>query len=507
MKIQMNMTLIASIRRSLLITGFLIAGTCLFGQYSNVMYYMQSVPQAHFLNPARQPLCNFYFGIPAASSVFVNYGNNSFDVYDLIFPGSGPQSDSLITILHPSYDIGEFIDKLKISNLQSADASVSLFSLGFRAKNSYITIDLSTKTTARIAVPRDLMAIVLQGNGEFIGKEADFSPLRLNASAYHEFGIGISRRLTRHFYFGFRPKLLLGVANVTTANPVPDIGLYTDPDNFDLNFHSQLTLNVSAPIDVTYTSEGEIDNVEFRDIPDNEIVNTILNVKNPGMGLDLGMEYKLTDKVALSASLLDLGFIRWGSNTYNFKQNGEFLFTGFDLSDGLVEDSDWEFEDEAESLLDSIKTLFNVDDEAEAYFTFLAPKLYLGASYDLNNTLRLGFLSRTEFFGARLRQSLSLSANLFLAKFLNLSASYNILNGTYDNLGAGFALKLGPLHVYTVIDKVPVRWTKIEATTDDFDELNGLIIPSKLNSINARIGLNFMFGCRQKRMNDKPLVF
>jgi hypothetical protein len=495
-----------SFRKSIAVLGLLLAGSSLLGQYSNVMYHMKSVPQSLSLNPAKQFRCDFYLGFPGLNSVFTNYGNNSFDLYDLVFPGTGEQADSLITILHPSYNIDDFINKIKISSLQSVDANISLFTMGFRAKKSYISFDLSTKVAGRVALPKDLLAIVLKGNGDYIGQEANFSPLRVNATAYHEFSIGISRQLSPKLTFGFRPKFLLGVANVTTASPVPNVGLYTDPDNFDLTFHSRLEVNVSAPIDVYTNADGGIDSIVPKEIESGDIVKNVLNFKNPGMGLDLGAEYQLTDKLILSASLIDLGFIRWGSNTYNFKQDGEFLFTGFDLSKGMVENSTWNFDDEAKALWDSVKALFDVTNQADAYFTFLAPKLYVGASYDVNRMIRLGFLSRTEYYGSKLRQSVSLSANFLLAGFMNVSAAYNIMNQSYDNLGIGFSIKGGPFQFYVITDKIPIQFTKIKAATGDFKDLDGWILPSELNSINVRFGLNLIFGCRHKKLLDKPML-
>ena len=36
------------------------------GQQSNILYYMKGVPQSHLLNPATQPRCGFYLGLPGA---------------------------------------------------------------------------------------------------------------------------------------------------------------------------------------------------------------------------------------------------------------------------------------------------------------------------------------------------------------------------------------------------------------------------------------------------------
>jgi len=39
-----------------------------------------------------------------------------------------------------------------------------------------------------------------------------------------------------------------------------------------------------------------------------------------GLGMDIGATYDLTDRIVLSASLTDLGFIRWNKDVTNLKQ-------------------------------------------------------------------------------------------------------------------------------------------------------------------------------------------
>ena len=43
--------------------------------------------------------------------------------------------------------------------------------------------------------------------------------------------------------------------------------------------------------------------------------------KNTGMGIDLGGVYKLNKKISFSASVIDLGFIKWKSGINNYVSN------------------------------------------------------------------------------------------------------------------------------------------------------------------------------------------
>jgi hypothetical protein len=491
----------SSIRIVITSLFFLFLTTNLSGQHSNTMYFLKNVPQSGYLNPARQFRCNFYLGFPGISSLYLNYDNNSFDFNDFIFKGTGEYADSLITFLHPSYDVDLFLNKLKTRNILSEEVNESIFSLGFRAKNLYFTFDILERVSAKVSFPKDFLSILLKGNADFLGETADFSGFGVDLNWYREFGLGVSSKIGDKLTFGARGKLLFGKANLTTNRPVPDMGLYTDPTTLNLKFHSNISLNVSGPIDVI-TENDTIKEIDIRD--DIDPLDLILNSKNTGFGIDLGVEYKFNNLFTLSASVIDLGFIQWTQDTYNFTQDGEFEFNGFDVSSAMVINGDWDFEEEAENLLDSIVDLFDIQNEGNAYTTYLSPKVYLGGSVNITDKLNFGILSRSEIYGNKIRESLTLSANTLLAKFLSFSLTYSMMNNTYDNLGIGFAIKGGPLQFYMVSDHIPVTFNQIRFE-DNGDETK-IPIPVSLRTINLRFGLNWIFGCKQKKLYDKPLI-
>ena len=59
-------------------------------------------------------------------------------------------------------------------------------------------------------------------------------------------------------------------------------------------------------------------------IDQRSIRNTQQEFCPPGFALDLGAEYQFNDKLKFYASVLDLGFIRWGAENYRFTQNATF---------------------------------------------------------------------------------------------------------------------------------------------------------------------------------------
>lgn len=485
-------------------------------QMSNTLYHMKGVPQNNYFNPAFQPKCNIYIGFPALSSVAVGYDNNSLDFDDIIFKGSGEFSDSLITPLHPSYDTDLFLDKLHDRLYISPEVGLSLLSFGFRTKEWYITFDLSDINSFRLSLPKDLFGILLQGNGAYMGKTADFSDFNVDINYYRQYSVGVSKNFTNNLSVGLKGKLLFGKANLSFDNV--DIGLYTDPETYNLLVHSKFNLNSSGPtefadslgnpVDILYASwlesliSGDIDFSLFEGTDASFLLE---HGNNIGFAVDLGAEYRFGDRATVSASVIDLGFIKWKEDVYSFMQDGKFEFTGVDIGDGLLNDDfDSTMDAQFDNLGDSIVDIFELKSSNDPYTTWLPTKIYIGGTYTITPYLNVGLLSRSEIYNGKLRQSLTLSANTLLANFFSLSLSYSMMNYSYNNLGIGMAIRGGPLQLYFVTDRIPFRYSTLEFS--DNGSTTNIPMFFDQRTLNFRFGLNLTFGCKEKGLKDKPLV-
>ena len=77
----------------------------LAGQESNTIYFMNGVPQSYMVNPATQPRCNAFLGLPSSSPLQFHIENSGFSFGDVVFP----MGDSLITFLHRNADKDKFL--------------------------------------------------------------------------------------------------------------------------------------------------------------------------------------------------------------------------------------------------------------------------------------------------------------------------------------------------------------------------------------------------------------
>ena len=87
----MNLRLLT---RFIIISAFiLIYSGRVSAQLSNSLYFMDRIPQSNQLNPAIQPLSNFYFGIPG-TNLELNAGNSAVGFSDIFIYGK--IKDSLV---------------------------------------------------------------------------------------------------------------------------------------------------------------------------------------------------------------------------------------------------------------------------------------------------------------------------------------------------------------------------------------------------------------------------
>jgi hypothetical protein len=465
-------------------------------QNSQVLYYM-NIPQNHFLNPAMRPSNAVYIGLPGVSGINVNINNNFFNFSDIF--QVGPVGDSTISIFHPDFDISDFTRKLKDVNTLEPQVSVQLFGLGFNAgRDLYIFLDINERVDMDLALPGDMLKLAFEGNEQFAGDKIDLNSLRMGISLYHEVGLGFSKDITQRLRLGIKGKLLFGVANVSLDNRALSV---TVQDDYTHTVDADLMANISAPVDFYINDDNIIDSVRFdkkRFDSYSEKKDYLLKTGNPGFSVDIGAEYNLSEKLKLSASITDLGFIKWKREISNLRAESQFEFSGVDFQD--VYDGDMTFEEVSEEILDSLQNSFHMTDTEIPYKTNLPFGVSVGASFSPSQSFTLGLLSYTRITGDQYKEALTLSANLNLGNTFSTTVAYTAANYRYDNIGFGLAFRLGFFQIYALADRIPLTWNKIINDGGSFP------LPESLNTIHARLGMNLVFGNKVKRKTDKPMV-
>jgi len=470
-----------------------ISPLTLHAQQSQAEYFIK-FPQASYSNPAFRPLMDVYICLPGLSGIYANTNNNIVSLSQLF--QQKPGTDSVITILHPEYDREELLNNLGKNDYLMADAGVQLLGVGFSIEDEwFVDFSISEKAIVSAYLPKELITLLIKGNQDFVGSTLDMSGMGFQAIQYLESSVGISKSINSKLRLGGRLKFLMGGAGATLSGDQFDLRVNED---FSHTLTTDLNLSLSGPVTVTVDDEGFIEDIKV-----DENINPydmLFNIHNSGFAFDLGAEYRLLDNLSLSASIVDVGFIGWNHRTFIMEASNYFAFDGFDLTD--VIEGDMTLDEMMTIYSDSLKNSFTFNNSEESFKTWLPSKIFLGVSYRPVNFLELGMMGRTTLSQGHVNQSFSISASLHSSDILSTSLVYTMANRSYNNIGFGLSLRLGPLQLYTILDQIPVNWTRITLP----GETRPIIIPERLDYMNVRVGINLVFGNIKQKRTDTPML-
>ncbi len=461
-----------------------------WAQQDLTLYFMDNITQVSYTNPSTRPMGTVNIGLPGISSVYGNTMNTIFTPKDVFDVGD----DGV-----PTLRVDHLKKMWKKRNYIGAHVEVDLLSFGFAAKKNYFSFNATENVFFRATLPGDMLRFPFTGNANFDQLEngtLDFSNFRIDFNHYREYSFGMYRQWNEKLEVGAKLKYLYGMENIHTKTS--DITWRTDEEEFDWHLNGQLVVNTSGvyPLLDSIDGNSELENEEY--------VDYLLKKKNHGLAIDLGGTYTLSERLKVSASLIDLGFIRWNDNNRNLRSNkAEFIFTGIDFSDAVfVPDSLMAdtIESITNDLIDEVANTYGVEDNTDKYANMLVSRFYLGATYEHynkdNKSNTIGALIHGEIYHGKIRPSLTVSYSYQLSKHLQTTLSYSLVNRDYKNVGFGMSLNLGPLQAYAVADNVlagvmsNLTYTESGAISPSTD----ILYPYYSKNIHVRAGVNLTFG-------------
>jgi hypothetical protein len=430
-----------SVRHFLLWLFLLFIAKSAQAQLSQTIYFMDRLPQSSLVNPAFQHSHNFHLLLPG-SSFNVNAGTNFIRYKNVVF--NHPAHESPITFLHPDANPLNFTSGLRKQNTLYSDLHANLLSAGFRAGRSFIGFNISERFTGRTSMPEDLLKIAIEGGHQYIGRTVNLSNVEMDFYHFREFAASYSYRANEALTLGARAKMLFGKSNLSAVSN--DLSL--TPEDGIVRLRTDLSLNMSMPINVLRDSEGNINGIDLLlDNDDYDPLDFVFNRKNPGFAVDLGATYRIMEKLMLYASITDIGFINWKHDVYNFSLDGDMEIEWTDLS--TLFDSGLD-----QGLIDTVNSRFTLNEVSSSYRDWLPGKTYIGATYDLTPSLNLGVLGRSIMHRGIIRQAVTVSANANAGRMLSASLSYSVMNYSYNNLGLGLAFRGGGFQFYIISDNL-----------------------------------------------------
>lgn len=465
----------------LLLGGLFVWGGTAQAQYLHSSYFMEGTSARLQLNPALQPTRG-YFNVPVIGSFNVSASSNvlgTSDIIDVLKSGSDLYSND------------KLFDRLKADNRLNVNLNTDILSFGWYRGKGFWSFNLGLRADFGAALAKDMFSMMRTMNGfsleNIAGTNQNYSLSNqtLNMKAYAEVGLGYSRRITEKLTVGARVKVLLGLARAEMNVNKFDLNLDV-PDLNNTNFQEAASRGELSPSDwygkgysysadanvittlkgggMTFDQNGMIDNFDLE--------AGDLGIAGTGFGIDLGASYKVWDNLTVSASVLDLGFLKWKESettvatvtgdvnekitpeNYDRYIGGDFLsFERFDFKEGSPE---------------KVKT------KTRLYSTLL-----LAGEYGLlNNKLSVGAMYTARFAQPKTLNELTFLATLRPKNWLNAAISYSPIQAAGKSIG--LAVKLGPLFVGT-----------------DY-----MFFGSNSKSVNGFLGISFPLGGKPKAFSE-----
>jgi hypothetical protein len=414
-------------------------------------YFMDYNPYSFYLNPGKLPNFKTFVAFPAL-------GNFTTSAYSGVAINKAFNDGNL--------DVYQLLNELNQKNNFGFNQNINVLAFGFSpSEKSYFSFSTGVKAEFNFGLNKDFAGLFLLGNGHpnYLGKTADFTGTGLKSNAYADINLGYTRVINDKLTIGANFKILNGLG--AAGFNLKGVGIYTDADTWETTFTSDFEIYVT---EVETTDEDEFG------LPGNFNYSGFKLGKNLGLGLDLGASYKLSDKIELSASVVDLGYINYKNAVKYYNDGSSFTFQGIDFND-INNDGDSNYGD---ALLDTLTTIFGLKKDSNvSYSTYLPTRFILGGKYQLNKYFTVDALYSGRFVNNTMQSSLIIGSGVKVGKVLSARLSYGLINNSFFNLGSGITLNLGAFQVFAVADHF-IGFSQVDYT----------------RYLNLSAGMNFVFG-------------
>lgn len=286
---------------------------------------LRSVPQHSRLLPGSRPAIRAHFAPFGMSSIHVQLENDWFH------PGMWFEEVDGRGVFQPE----RFLEDLEESNRLGYRQSLELLSLGFstgRDQRDYWGISVRHAMHFGVGLPGDFLSLPWTGNAQWErhGGVINGGGLNFQFQQHLEGGVLWHRTWDERWSSGIRMKGILGLQFAGLRDVEWEWRTDSTTYAWTMSGTGALeTSNLSALWDAT--TDGTSSDLLG--------IHQIWEARNPGWGLDVGIEWRAKPGLATSLHLVDWGRIFWKSDPVVFTlEPSEWRFDGIQLGDILDEE-------------------------------------------------------------------------------------------------------------------------------------------------------------------------
>ncbi len=438
-------------------------------------YFLDGYMYKYQLNPAFQGERGF-LALPAIGGIS---GGIETTITGTALTYPSVDGEQLLWFTDPDVPMDEFMSRIDKFNPANQSVDLNILAVGFRAKNTYHTLDFSVRGQANEYIPSDAFRLakdLAAGTEKY--NTYNLSNFSVNINTYFQAAYGFSIKFKEIASIGFRAKLLLGAEQINSN--LSDLRIDFKENNYTINATGNMALS-------PYFNDM-LQNQEFS--TDDEAIQQLYSNPSLGAAFDFGFSVDFLKHFTLSGSVLDLGFISWKKPTlYNFDSAyWELAYT--ETEEGA--------EDEGlDTSIDQItSTISGVAQTKDKHLQKLGFTTLLGLEFRVPFYTRISFgvLGTHRFEGVHSWTEGRFSVNY--APFRWFSVSGNYAMSTFgESYGAAVNLHPKGFNLFLGIDsfKPALNMTPEKITS------------SELNT-NIKLGLTFPFGKYNGRYPKKEKI-
>jgi hypothetical protein len=414
--------------------SFLFLSQISTAQQELMLHQMPNIWHKNSLNPAWFPDDKrIAIGLPSLTLDQFHSGNISLN--DFITKQNGTNY----------YDLTKVLTQLETTNTFDIQERIETVSFGFKLAGWGLSIGHAIRFSGAVEYPKSMAQLLWEGNGKFIGQTVEIAP-KINFWGCNELGLGISKKFL-NTRVGLRVKYLSGIGAIRTDDAHAKASVFTDSDIYQLTLNTDYAFQ-SASVVSAFDTAGL-----GYDIKTDKLKIGQLFSKNSGLAFDLGATFKLTDKIQVQASILDLAAsINWKDNANYFKSQGNYEFEGVKIPGADIINAANSLS--IENQLDSLNDIFQFQKTAQTFKTQLPTRIYVGAQFQIIKKLGVGASVYRLQSKDKSDTAFGLNAQFTPIKMLSFGAMYSINDKSKSNLGVNLVLRPGPVQVYFASDNL-----------------------------------------------------
>lgn len=403
------------------------------------LFFTGVKPQENILNPSV-----FYDSTVVVVSPFAAFGfsNNAFGLKNVFVQDNTGQR---------YWNLDYAIENVNDETLLKLDLNYSFLFINKKLKNDfYATFSIDRNSSYNFLIPKDLFELS-KGNVNYqdeTTRNFDLKGLTVYSIAYTSFSTGLIKKINPVFTIGSHLKMLKGSYLTMTNNF--EVLLNTRGDLEETYLEANIDFRQSASLMYGFGTAKK--NYGLNDFPEQFFWHNDL-FSNLGVAIDVGFTYFPDNKTTITGSFIDLGFIRWNQNQAQIKINGNYTFSGIDVSPGR--EGKISLEESFNALVDTIKNTFNPQINDTANFnTFLPAKIHFGMQRKVNEKFQLFgvFMATRSSNYNDYRYTIGTIYNPADWLLINLSTSYKYK--TFGNIGAGFVFNFKRIQLFAVTENI-----------------------------------------------------